>query len=103
MNEFRGIPVVTTGSKYQTEQGFAAIKNGVKTRPDRQAARREPKPAWLKARIPGGERFEALRKTVHEHRLATVFGESIRPKLGQWSDNGTARLLLVGQGGPGAG
>ena len=31
MAEFRGIPIVT-GSKYQTEQGFAAIKNGVKAR-----------------------------------------------------------------------
>jgi len=35
MSEFRGIPVITTGTKYQTEQGFAAIKNGVKARADR--------------------------------------------------------------------
>ena len=72
MSQFRGIPVVTTGTKYQTEQGFAAIKNGVKARADRQQAAREPKPAWLKARIPSGERFERLRTTVREHRLATI-------------------------------
>ena len=97
MNEFRGIPVVTTGSKYQTEQGFAAIKNGVKARADRQAAPREPKPAWLKARIPGGERFEALRKTVREHRLATVCEESICPNIGECWNNGTATLMLMGK------
>ena len=33
-NHLRGIPIVRTGGKYQTEQGFSAIKNGVKTRRD---------------------------------------------------------------------
>jgi lipoic acid synthetase len=97
MSEFRGIPVITTGSKYQTEQGFAAIKNGVKARADRQAAPREPKPAWLKARIPSGERFEALRNTVHEHRLATVCEESICPNIGECWNNGTATIMLMGK------
>src|SRR6185503_12739168 len=64
MSEFRGIPVVTTGTKYQTEQGFAAIKNGVKARADRQQSPREPKPSWLKARLPSGERFERLHAPV---------------------------------------
>jgi lipoic acid synthetase len=97
MNEFRGIRVVTTGSKYQTEQGFAAIKNGVKAREDRQQARREPKPPWLKARIPAGERFEKLRSTVHEHRLATVCEESICPNIGECWNNGTATIMLMGK------
>ncbi len=97
MSEFRGIPVVTTGTKYQTEQGFAAIKNGVKTRADRQHAPREPKPAWLKARIPMGERFETLRATVREHRLATVCEESICPNIGECWNNGTATIMLMGK------
>jgi lipoic acid synthetase len=97
MSEFRGIPVVTTGAKYQTEQGFAAIKNGVKSRPDRQRAPREPKPAWLKARLPMGERFEQLRATVHEHRLATVCEESICPNIGECWNNGTATIMLMGK------
>lgn len=97
MSEFRGIPVVTTGTKYQTEQGFAAIKNGVKTRPERQQAAREPKPAWLRARLPAGERFEALRATVHEHRLATVCEESICPNIGECWNNGTATIMLMGK------
>jgi lipoyl synthase len=97
MNDFRGIPVVTTGSKYQTEQGFSAIKNGVKAREDRQAAPRERKPAWLRARLPSGERFERLRTTVHEHRLATVCEESICPNIGECWNNGTATLMLMGK------
>ena len=97
MSEFRGIPVVTTGTKYQTEQGFAAIKNGVKARADRQQAPREPKPAWLKARLPSGERFERLRATVREHRLATVCEESICPNIGECWNNGTATIMLMGK------
>ena len=97
MSEFRGIPVVTTGTKYHTEQGFAAIKNGVKTRADRQQAPREPKPPWLKARIPSGERFEQLRATVREHRLATVCEESICPNIGECWNNGTATIMLMGK------
>jgi lipoic acid synthetase len=97
MSEFRGIPVVTTGTKYQTEQGFAAIKNGVKARADRQQALREPKPSWLKARIPRGERFERLRATVREHRLATVCEESICPNVGECWNNGTATIMLMGK------
>jgi lipoic acid synthetase len=97
MSEFRGIPVIVTGAKYQTEQGFAAIKNGVKARTDRQRARREPKPPWLKARVPAGERFERLRATVREHRLATVCEESICPNIGECWNNGTATIMLLGR------
>jgi len=94
--DFRGIPVVTTGSKYRTEQGFSAVKNGVKNRPERQARAPVPKPPWLKARIPSGERYSALRDTVHEHRLATVCEESICPNIGECWNNGTATLMLMG-------
>jgi lipoyl synthase len=96
MDEFRGIRVVATGTKYQTEQGFTAIKNGVKARDDRRTAPSEPKPPWLKARIPSGERFEQLRDTVRAHRLATVCEESICPNIGECWNNGTATLMLMG-------
>jgi lipoic acid synthetase len=97
MNEFRGIPVVATGTKYQTEQGFAAIKNGVKARSDRQQAPGGSKPPWLKARLPMGERYERLRSTVHDHRLATVCEESMCPNIGECWNNGTATIMLMGR------
>ena len=110
MEQFRGIPVVTetaaatgarpapigTGAKYRTVQGFTAIKNGVKDRADRQGVQSAPKPPWLKARIPGGARYESLRDTVRAHRLATVCEESMCPNIGECWGNGTATLMLMG-------
>jgi lipoic acid synthetase len=101
LSEFRGIPVVSargvaTGSKYTTEQGFTAIKNGVKVREDRRSVRADPKPPWLKARLPAGERYETLRATVRAHRLATVCEESMCPNIGECWANGTATLMLMG-------
>jgi lipoic acid synthetase len=96
MDEFRGIRVVTTGTKYRTEQGFTAIKNGVKARDRARATPSERKPPWLKARLPSGERFEKLRHTVRAHRLATVCEESICPNIGECWNNGTATLMLMG-------
>jgi lipoyl synthase len=96
MSEFRGIPIVGSGSKYQTEQGFTAIKNGVKRREGRSAEPRERKPPWLKARLPSGEGFERVRATVRAHRLATVCEESICPNIGECWANGTATLMLMG-------
>lgn len=96
MSEFRGIPVISTGAKYTTEQGFTAIKNGVKNRDERRTIPPEPKPKWLKARFPTGERYETVRSTVRTHRLATVCEESMCPNIGECWANGTATLMLMG-------
>jgi lipoic acid synthetase len=96
VNEFRGIRVVSTGSKYKTSQGFSAIKNGVKQRGDRRSQESLPKPSWLKARFPTGPRYEAVKETVHTHRLATVCEESMCPNIGECWANGTATLMLMG-------
>jgi lipoic acid synthetase len=96
MSEFRGIPIVRSGSKYRTEQGFAAIKDGVKQRPERQEARALAKPPWLKARIPSGEGYDRLKHLVRDHRLATVCEESMCPNIGECWNHGTATLMLMG-------
>ncbi len=97
MSEFRGIPVVVgSGSKFRTEHGFSAIKNGVKQRADRPAPERERKPQWLRAPMPSGRVFSEVRKIVHEHRLATVCEESMCPNIGECWNNGTATLMLMG-------
>jgi lipoic acid synthetase len=97
VSEFRGIPIVRSGSKYRTEQGFAAIKDGVKQRAERQAAEALAKPSWLKARIPAGVAYERLRGLVREHRLATVCEESMCPNIGECWNHGTATLMLMGK------
>jgi len=96
MSEFRGIPIVRSGSKYRTEQGFAAIKDGVKQRPERQEAQALAKPPWLKARIPSGEGYDRLKHLVRDHRLATVCEESMCPNIGECWNHGTATLMLMG-------
>ena len=96
MNEFRGIAVVRTGEKYRTRQGFSAIKNGVKQRPERAAFEALPKPPWLKARMPSGPAYEAVKQTVRTHRLATVCEESMCPNIGECWANGTATIMLMG-------
>jgi lipoic acid synthetase len=96
VSEFRGIPIVRSGTKYRTEQGFAAIKDGVKQRAARQDADGPAKPPWLKARIPAGEGYERLRAAVSGHRLATVCQESMCPNIGECWNHGTATLMLLG-------
>ena len=47
--------------------------------------------------MPAGERFEQLRATVREHRLATVCEESICPNIGECWNNGNATIMLMGK------
>lgn len=92
----RGIPIVETGRKYQTEQGFSAIKNGIKTSRDAPEIRYGDKPAWLRAKMPSGSGFAAVRQTVRTHRLSTVCEESMCPNIGECWNNGTATIMVMG-------
>ena len=96
MSEFKGIPVVRSGSKFRTEQGFAAIKNGVKTRASSSAVPLERKPPWIKARMPGGSGYQQVKQNVREHRLATVCEESMCPNIGECWNHGTATIMIMG-------
>ena len=92
----RGIPIVESGSKYQTEQGFSAIRNGIKTRRDAPQIHYGNKPKWLRATMPSGAKFSAVRQTVREHRLSTVCEESMCPNIGECWNNGTATIMVMG-------
>ena len=96
MSEFRGIPVVESGRKYRTPAGFMAVKNGVKPGLHGAGGIVLPKPPWLKARIPSGAKYATVRRTVREHRLATVCEESMCPNIGECWSAGTATLMLMG-------
>lgn len=93
--QFKGIPIVS-GSKVAKPQGFTAIKNGQKSR---RGADRPPvgrKPDWLRAKLPSGPDYQAVKKNVREHRLATVCEESMCPNIGECWSHGTATLMLMG-------
>ena len=92
----RGIPVVESGRKYQTDEGFSAIKNGIKTRRDVEEMQYGSKPKWLRAKLPSGARYSGVRQTVREHRLSTVCEESMCPNIGECWNNGTATIMVMG-------
>ncbi len=94
--QFRGIPIVQTGTKYQTDEGFSAIKNGVKQRRDATPVPRGDKPKWLRAKMPSGKGFSKTKTIVHEHRLATVCEESMCPNIGECWNAGTATIMVLG-------
>jgi lipoic acid synthetase len=94
--DFRGIPIVTSGSKYRTDAGFPAIKNGIKQRRDATPAPRGDKPAWLRAKMPSGKGFSNTRSIVKEHRLSTVCEESMCPNIGECWNAGTATIMVLG-------
>ena len=95
-NHLRGIPIVQTGNKYQTEQGFSAIKNGVKTRRDATEIQYGDKPRWLRAQMLSGAGYSRVQKSIREHRLSTVCEESMCPNIGECWNNGTATIMVMG-------
>ena len=100
MNDLKGIPVVTararSGEKYLTERGTTAIKDGIKSGGAKAPLPAGRKPSWLRAPMPGGDGFDEVRRTVREHRLATVCEEAKCPNIGECWNAGTATLMLMG-------
>lgn len=96
MSRFKGIPIVRSGSKFRTAAGFSAIKDGIKTGRGGEVEPLGRKPHWLRARIPGGAGYEAVRDNVRKNRLATVCEEAKCPNIGECWSHGTATIMLMG-------
>jgi len=103
VSQFKGIPIVPSadgairsGDKYRTPQGFAAIKDGIKASSGSTQFVAGRKPQWLRAPMPAGTGFDAVRTVVKEHRLATVCEEAKCPNIGECWNAGTATLMLMG-------
>ena len=87
---------IRSGEKYVTPQGFTAIKDGQKQRAGNVAPATGRKPAWIRAQLPVGAGFGAVKDIVHEHRLATVCEEAKCPNIGECWNAGTATIMLMG-------
>jgi lipoyl synthase len=87
---------VRSGEKYHTPQGFSAIKDGIRARGEIDRGGLTGKPPWLRARIAVGEGYDFVRRTVREHRLATVCEEAKCPNIGECWNAGTATIMLMG-------
>jgi lipoic acid synthetase len=86
-----------SGQKYRTPQGFTAIRDGIKAAATAPVRVPGGKPRWLKAPLAGGANYEAVRRMVREHRLATVCEEAKCPNIGECWSAGTATLMLMGE------
>jgi lipoyl synthase len=102
MTGLKDIPVAIesrtprSGEKFVTPQGFTAIRDGIKKSAGAGGIAPGAKPRWLRAPLAAGARYEALRRTVREHRLSTVCEEAHCPNIGECWNAGTATLLLMG-------
>jgi lipoic acid synthetase len=96
MSDPKLIPAVQvpSGKKFVNERGIAAIKDGIKATP--ASGERLAKPDWLRIRVRGGERYEAVKDIVAGHRLATVCEEAKCPNMSECWSAGTATIMLMG-------
>jgi lipoic acid synthetase len=102
MADFKGIPIhpaappARSGEKYQTPQGFTAIKDGIKQGAAGQPFVAGKKPPWLRAPLAAGKQFDGVKQIVREHRLSTVCEEAKCPNIGECWNAGTATIMLMG-------
>ena len=54
------------------------------------------KPTWLRARLPGGPGYHAVRQLVEHHGLHTVCQSAQCPNLGECWARGTATVMILG-------
>ncbi len=69
------------------------VKNGL------ARGRPEPigrKPPWIKAPLPAGPRYQALKSLVQELRLHTVCQEALCPNIGECWNHGTLTVMILG-------
>lgn len=96
MSKLEGIPVVVSGSKFEVRPGVTAIKDGIKRQSNPVIVPVGRKPAWLKTKLPSGERYFDVKQAVTDHRLSTVCEEAKCPNIGECWSNGTATIMLMG-------
>ncbi len=54
------------------------------------------KPAWLKAKVPGGPGYERLNRILTDNRLHTVCKEAGCPNMGECWARGVATIMILG-------
>jgi lipoic acid synthetase len=57
----------------------------------------QPRPSWLKVRVPGGETYFRLKTLMHAQKLNTVCEGARCPNIGECWGAGTATFLILGE------
>ncbi len=55
------------------------------------------KPQWLKIKIPSGENYTNLKRTIHSQNLHTVCEEASCPNIGECWATKTATIMIMGE------
>src|SRR3990170_6310998 len=69
---------------------------GIAEQPRVVTPRREPKPSWVKGRVPAGERFHQIKGLLRQEQLHTVCEEAHCPNIGECFNAGTATFMILG-------
>ncbi len=95
--KLKEIPVVVeSGAKFQTPQGFSAVKDGVNSKFHDAEAETLRKPSWLRVKLDRSEKYAAVKELVTEHELATVCEQAKCPNINECWSHGTATIMLMG-------
>ncbi len=54
------------------------------------------KPSWIRAQIPGGTGYEAMRANMVKHGLSTICQEASCPNIADCWSRGTATIMILG-------
>jgi len=57
---------------------------------------KQPKPSWLKVRLPTGENYLHVRERVSTLKLNTVCKEAMCPNIAECWGAGTATIMILG-------
>lgn len=95
------IPItVESGTKYKTDQGFVAVKDGVKSTVNNENNNSEAntlaKPKWLRIVNHTSPEYQKIKAEVKKHNLATVCEEAKCPNISECWSHGTATIMLMG-------
>ncbi len=93
------IQVVSSGSKYISQDGTVAIKDGVKSnknndkRGDKETLK---KPSWIRIKAENSPQYSTVKQLVTENNLSTVCAEAKCPNISECWSHGTATIMLLG-------
>ena len=80
----------------------AAVRDGDRAKPRHPEKAHRPdtpirrKPDWIRVRAPAGDAFNATRKLVRDHNLATVCEEAACPNIGECWAKKHATFMILG-------
>jgi lipoyl synthase len=69
----------------------------IKEQKDKLERNRQPRPDWLKVKLPGGEGYFKIKALVQKHRLNTVCVDARCPNIGECWGSGTATFMILGE------